>query len=305
MENEWIVIEIDLPGLSVDMACAFLAEYGCEGTVVEESRLDTFVVPDSELEPERIYRVKAYFADTSGPETLRENIRTVLAAIPECSARLSVGVPLKVRNEDWAENWKQNFTVQHIGTRLVICPSWEVYAPKGNEVVIELDPGMAFGTGSHGTTMLCLETIAELLAQPDPPGSLLDVGTGSGILALGAAALGCPKILANDIDPVACQVARDNAQKNGLADRIEISELPLERLTGSFELVVANILAEENVRLKNELLRHLSGRGWLVLSGILREKERLVRNGFAELPLESFPTRYRDDWCCLVYRRQN
>ena len=172
-------------------------------------------------------------------------------------------------------------------------------------MVIEIDPGMAFGTGTHGTTQLCLEMIAELLERPTPPQSLLDVGTGSGILALGAAALGMQKILANDIDADACTVARENVAKNGFSETIQVSEQPLEALAGEFELVVANILAEENVRLKKQLLAHLRPKGWLVLSGILREKETLVREGFADLPLESFPTRYQDDWVCLLYRKQS
>jgi ribosomal protein L11 methyltransferase len=304
MKNEWIVIEIDLPGSSIEIAGALLAEFGCSGTLVEERQLDTFIVPEAELEADRIYRIKAYFADVGTAEAIRETIINTFQAIPECAEQLIVGTPVKVRNEDWAENWKQNFPRQRIGARLVIRPSWENYTPAENEVVIELDPGMAFGTGTHGTTLLCLEMIAELLAQPSPPASFLDVGTGSGILALGAAALGCPLILANDIDPDACLVARENAQKNDLTDRIEITSLPLEQLSGSFELVVANILAEENVRLKNELLRHLAPGGWLVLSGILREKEKLVRTGFADLPLDSFPSRYQDDWTCLVFRRR-
>lgn len=305
MKNEWIVIEIDLPGFAIDLAAAVLAEFDCTGTLVEERQLDTFVVPDDDLAAEKIYRIKAYFGDVDTPEELRNKILERLAAFPGGAAQFTVGTPVNVRNEDWAENWKQNFSCQRIGSRLVIRPSWEDYTPLEHEVVVELDPGMAFGTGSHGTTMLCLEMLAELLEEPNPPTSFLDVGTGSGILALGAAALGCPKILANDIDPDACSVARENAQKNGLAGRIEITDLPLEQLPGSFELIVANILAEENIRLSKDLLSHLASRGWLVLSGILREKEELVRDGFARLPLESFPGRYRDDWVCLLFRRRD
>jgi len=305
MKNEWIVIEIALLGSCVDLACALLSEFGCCGTLVEERRLDTFMVPDVDLEADKIYRIKAYFADIADPELLREEILASLGGFPEGSQKLIVERPVKVRSEDWAENWKQNFPCQKIGSRLVIRPSWEVYTPKPQEVVIELDPGMAFGTGTHGTTMLCLEMITELFDRADPPRSFLDVGTGSGILTLAAAALGCPKILANDIDPDACAIARQNAKKNGLADFLKITDQPLEKLPDSFELVVANILAEENVRLKLDLFSHLAPSGWLVLSGILREKEELVRDGFANLSLESFPSRYQNDWACLIYRRRN
>jgi ribosomal protein L11 methyltransferase len=304
MKNEWIVIEVSVPGSAVDLVSAILTEYGCGGVVVEERQLDTFVVPDVELEATASYRLKAYFESVADAQQLRTELLARLQSLPALAGKIVVGFPAPVRMEDWAENWKQNFTTLKVGSRLIIRPSWEDYQPKSDEVVIEIDPGMAFGTGTHGTTLLCLEMIAELLAQPSAPQSFLDVGTGSGILALGAAALGCREILANDIDAEACSVARGNVAKNGFSDNIRLSEQPLENLSGQFELVVANILAEENVRLKNELLQHLSASGWLVLSGILREKEALVREGFADLPLDSFPSRYQDDWVCLLYRKQ-
>jgi len=303
MKSEWIVIEVSVPGSEVELVSAMLNEFGCGGIVVEERLLDTFVVPDAELEPEASYQLKAYFENVEDPRQLRTELLTCLQALPALVGKVRIGDPAAVRMEDWAENWKQHFSTMKIGSRLIIRPSWETYQPQPEEAVIEIDPGMAFGTGTHGTTLLCLEMIAELLEQPDPPQSFLDVGTGSGILALGAAALGCRTILANDIDAEACLVARENVAKNGFSATVEISEQPLEELAGAFELVVANILAEENVRLKNQLLEHLRPNGWLVLSGILREKEDLVRKGFADLPLESFPTRYQDDWVCLLYRK--
>lgn len=305
MKNEWIVIEVSLPGQYVDLAGAVLADLGADGTVIEDRQLDTFQVPDEELVPDQAYCIKAYFEAVAESAQLRQQIEEGLSCLPVLSAQaFSVGVPTVVKMEDWAENWKQNFSTLRIGSRLVIHPSWEAYRPAAGEAAIEIDPGMAFGTGTHGTTLLCLEMIAELLAGDDPPTEMLDVGTGSGILALGAAALGCEKILANDIDPLACEVARENVAKNNFSACIDISPLPIEQLSGEFGLVVANILAEENVRLKNELLQHLRPGGWLVLSGILQEKETLVRSGFADLPLESFPTRTQDEWICLLYRRR-
>lgn len=304
MQNHWSVIELTVPGSIVDLACAVLAELGCGGTVIEERKLDTFVVPDAELDPSAYYQLKAYFAGREDPWGLRADVEEALGRLPGLAGhQYAVGEPSSVRMEDWAESWKQNFSSIKIGSRLIVRPSWEEYLPAADEVVIEIDPGMAFGTGTHGTTLLCLEMIAELLERPEPPQSLLDVGTGSGILALGAAALGCRTILANDIDPDACRVARENAAKNGFSERIRITHEPLEELSGCFGLVVANILAEENVRLRHELLQHLQPGGWLVLSGILRDKEPLVRDGFSELPLQSFPTRFQDDWVCLLYRR--
>lgn len=304
MNNEWIVIEVTVPGEWVEFATAVVADLGAGGTVVEERQLDTFVVPDEELDPKQKYRLKVYFESVEAPDALTAAIEQGLGDLPALAADdFDVSAPSVVRMEDWAENWKQNFSTLRIGSRLVIHPSWEAYEPAAGEVAIEIDPGMAFGTGTHGTTQLCLEMIAELLQAEQPPQQMLDVGTGSGILALGAAALGCPRVLANDIDPLACEVARENVTKNRLQDCVEISPLPLEELPGVYDLVVANILAEENVRLKQYFLDHLRPGGWLVLSGILQEKEGLVREGFADLPLRSYPTRTQDEWICLLYRR--
>ncbi len=304
MDNEWIVIEVTVPGEWVELATAVVAELGAGGTVVEERQLDTFVVPEDELDPKKKYRLKVYFESVVDPAVLAVTIAQELGSLPVMTANdFNVSSPAVVRMEDWAENWKQNFSTLRIGSRLVIHPSWEECQPVAGEVAIEIDPGMAFGTGTHGTTLLCLEMIAELLEAEQPPQQMLDVGTGSGILALGAAALGCPRVLANDIDPLACDVARENVIKNKLQGRVEISPLPLEELPGTYDLVVANILAEENIRLKQHFLNHLSPGGWLVLSGILQEKETLVRDGFADLPLQSFPTRTQDEWICLLYRR--
>ena len=303
MKNEWIVIEIETLGRFVDLIGEVLADYGCSGSVVDEQQLDTFVVPDQELDPDDIFTLNAYFAaDTDVPRLLKK-LHDVFSSLPfleGCEIGLKAGGV--VRTEDWAEGWKQNFSLFHVGEKLVIRPSWDDYTPLPHEVVIEIDPGMAFGTGTHGTTQLCLEMIAGLLSQPEPPQTMLDVGTGSGILALGAAALGCKNIVATDIDDVACRVAAENIEKNGYSTQITVTSEPLETLSGCFDLVVANIMAEENVRLRQAFLDHLTVGGHLVLSGILQEKEQFVCDSFADLPLELLASRCQDEWVCLLFR---
>lgn len=305
MKDEWVVIEIAATGVDIDIVSAVLSEFGCSGTVVETVALDTFSVPADELDPNRTYTLEAYFDCGNDSAGLQENLRTTFAAMHPVGRRPEIVAARRVRTEDWAENWKQNFAGFRVGDKLIVKPSWEPDCrPTADEVVIEIDPGMAFGTGTHGTTRLCLEVIADLLAAEQSPASMLDVGTGSGILALGAAALGCRSIVANDIDPLACQVARENIAKNGYGEQIQVTELPLERLDGCYDLVVANILAEENVRLKHELCRHLNPGGRLVLSGILQEKENFVRDGFADQPLTFAATRSLDGWVCLSAERR-
>ncbi|MCK4503582.1 MAG: 50S ribosomal protein L11 methyltransferase [Desulfuromonadales bacterium] len=304
MENEWIVIEIVVVGKLVDLAVAILSDCGSSGTIVEERKLDTFIVPDEELDPTANYTLQAYFDAGVDADQIIAEVESIFASMPIFSDQeFQINAANSVRTEDWAEGWKQNFSSFQVGNHLVIRPSWEVYAPRPGEVVIEIDPGMAFGTGTHGTTKLCLELVAELLSGDEPPIQMLDVGTGSGILALGAAALGCPAIVATDIDPVACAVAQDNFVKNNYAQQIEINTKPLEELPGRFDLIVANIMAEENIRLRHGFIEHLLPGGWLVLSGILKEKEQLVVAGFSDLPLTLFPSRYQDDWVCLLFRR--
>ncbi len=304
MKNEWFVIEVEVVGRQVELVSAILGECGSQGTLIEERRLDTFQIPDDDLDPAAMYTLKAYFTGGSDAAGIISELKKVFSTIPALvEHKLTIRSGGSVADEDWAENWKQNFSSLQIGQSLVVCPSWETRKFSGRAVV-EIDPGMAFGTGSHGTTRLCLEFIAELMQGQNPPLDMLDVGTGSGILALGAAALGCPKIVANDLDAGACSVARENIRKNEYTDRIKVSDRPLEQLPGHYELVVANILAEENVRLKNEFIAHLSVPGWLLLSGILREKEGFVGREFSLPCLRHVATRYADDWVAMLYRRQ-
>ncbi|MDT8420509.1 MAG: 50S ribosomal protein L11 methyltransferase [Desulfuromonadales bacterium] len=306
MNTDWFSIEISAPAAAIDLICAHLDELGCGGTVIEDRQLDTFVPPSPELDPDAVYLIKAYFAETAAREDMTGQISSALSELRTLNPawEITIGAVAAVHQEDWAENWKQNFSVLRIGQHLVIKPTWENVQAGKEDRVIEIDPGMAFGTGTHGTTLLCLETIAELMAAEDPPRSLLDVGTGSGILALAAAVLGCQRVLACDIDEQACQVARANVAHNNLNTRIETTTTPLEELSGEFDLVIANILAEENVRLKQALTRRLAPGGYLILSGILTEKESFVRQHFSDPALQVFPTRYQDDWVCLMYRNR-
>ncbi|PLX97330.1 MAG: 50S ribosomal protein L11 methyltransferase [Desulfuromonas sp.] len=305
MKNEWLIIEVTVNGAFADLVGEILAECGSAGTIVEERVLDTFVVPDDELDPDKRYILKAYFPNEGDSADLIASLHEAIVRIPVLAQQPpAIRVAEVVGAEDWAENWKQNFSTMQIG-RLVIRPSWEDEPLPDGVALVEIDPGMAFGTGTHGTTRLCLEVIEEILNESGPLASILDVGTGSGILSLGAAALGCCNILATDIDPDACQVARENIAKNGLQESIRVTDQLLEDLPGRYDLLVANILAEENVRLKHEFLAHLAPGGTLILSGILKEKEDYVRDEFSDLPLTYLETRYAEEWVCLVFRQRD
>ncbi|TLM63941.1 MAG: 50S ribosomal protein L11 methyltransferase [Deltaproteobacteria bacterium] len=303
MSEDWLEIRLTLPATALDAVGQALMDLGCTGITVAERALDTFEPPDPDDGEERP-TIRAYFP----PGDLEALCRQVQATLEQ----LATGTPelADVRPdgrllaaEDWASGWQQHFPPLRVGTRLLIRPSWSEEAADGADVVLTLDPGRAFGTGTHATTALCLDVVARLADGPAPPRRVLDVGAGSGILAMAAAALGAVEVVACEIDAEACQVAVENIAANGLQHLIAATTTPLETLPGTFDLVLANILAGENIRLAPHFLAHLAPGGHLALSGILIEQEAAVAAAFAPLPLTLVTIDRRDEWSCLLYRR--
>ncbi len=185
-----------------------------------------------------------------------------------------------VNEEDWANNWKQYYHTQRIGKRIVVTPSWEEYTPSGDDVQMRLDPGMAFGTGTHDTTRLCLELLEECVT---PETRILDVGTGSGILSVGGVLLGAPSALGVDIDPVAVKVANENAEINEVTDKTEFVCGDLtDKVHGKFEIVTANIVADVIIRLLGTVKNYLLKGGVLIVSGIIDTRADEVENACHE-----------------------
>lgn len=203
-------------------------------------------------------------------------------------------------DEDWATSWQQFFTPFAIAPGLIIKPSWESYAAKPGEQVIEIDPGMAFGTGQHASTKLALGLIQSCFAG-SPPDSVLDVGTGTGILAMAAALFGAHEITAVDNDPEAVTVATENIAQNGLAGKIAVSATDLAEISGRFDLICANILHDVLVTMAPAIAQRLTVRGRVVLAGILRGKqeENIVRV-YGELGLGLVQAAYEEEWVALL-----
>jgi ribosomal protein L11 methyltransferase len=263
----------------------------------------------SEIPESTTTTVKSYFSTTDDSDARLAEIGSFLKELAQRHPGCVLPEPelSSVTAEDWSTSWKANFKPLRVGKRLLIVPSWEEVQPRPEDIVLHLDPGMAFGTGGHETTRLCLELLEQimedmpLLLSP----SVLDLGTGSGILAMAAVQLGAGRVCAVDIDPLAVEVARENLAANGLADQVECSTTPLESMTGTFDVILANILAEELVRLAPSLADRLAPGGSLVLSGILAEKEGLVRTGFAPLPLKYVATLQAGEWVALHYAKEH
>lgn len=305
----WAQVTYEIPEVLVDEVSAFLVELSPDGVVTENLAVDTFSLGSIEEAP--IKRVSAFFpADEKLSETLAV-VKSHLQKMSHFFPELVVKDPSVsyLEDEDWSNNWKIHFKPSRIGNRIVVKPTWEEYIPEGGDIVVEIDPGMAFGTGTHATTRLCMEEMEKIFfregAFNDAPGvrTVLDVGTGSGILSIAAAKFGASHVVGIDIDDEAVTVAHDNAVLNGVAEVTDISKKSLAGIGGTFDIVVANILAEELARMARELLSKVNQGCFLMLSGILVEKEPLVIGAFSFSELALVETTREGEWSCLTFRR--
>lgn len=306
MNDTWLEIACDVPSALADIVAEYLSELSGSGVCTENLNVDAF--SHSEISHSPTMTIKAYF---SADQDISARMREISAFLEQLSAQ-NPGAPLPlpvlstVRSEDWSSSWKANFKPLRVGRRLLIVPSWEEAPKRPDDIVLHIDPGMAFGTGGHETTRLCLELLEQIMDEMPTlvTPSVLDLGTGSGILAMAAVQLGAGRVCAVDIDPLAVKVAEENLAANNLAGQVECSTTPLESLNGTFDIILANILAEELVRLAPQLFSHLAPGGRLILSGILSEKEALVRAGFSALPLEYRETRHEGEWVAMLYIKE-
>ena len=206
-------------------------------------------------------------------------------------------------DQDWSQAWKEHFAPFAILPDLIIAPTWEPYLPQAGEQVLTMDPGMAFGTGHHATTALSLFLLREIVAE-SPGCRVLDLGCGTGILAMGAALSGAPEVLAVDNDPEAVAAARDNVTLNNLADQVRVTGEDVTTLDGPFDLIVANIIHNALVELAPELTRLAADQGRLVLSGILHgEQAANIEAVYGELGWVLERSEQRREWAALALRR--
>ncbi len=303
MNDSWLEIACDVPAELADVVSDYLTTLTGSGVCVENLSVDAF--SPSEIPDSLRMTVKAYLPADVDPAPKMDALEAFLLELAgrQPGLSLSPATITPVRSEDWSTSWKVHFKPLRVGTRLLIVPTWEDAASLPGDLVLRIDPGMAFGTGGHETTRLCLELLEKIMdAGRAAAPSLLDLGTGSGILAMAASLLGAGRILALDIDPEAVDVARENLALNDLADKVECGTVPLESLEEGFDIILANILAEELVRLAPGLAARLNPGGALILSGILAEKEDLVRRGFADQPLLYQETNKAGEWVAMLYR---
>jgi ribosomal protein L11 methyltransferase len=312
MSEAWAEVACIVPAELVDQLAEFLVDLSGRGVCIDNQIVDTFSLDTVAEAP--LMTVRAYFATGTDLERQVSEVTEILANLCAGHSGFDVQPPIvsMVRQEDWATSWKQHFHTSPVGRRLVLKPSWEEFAASGEQVVIEIDPGMAFGTGTHATTRLCLEALERIfdsipplaLAKTATRPEVLDVGTGSGVLAIAARKLGAGRIVAVDIDIEAVQVALDNLANNGVTSDLNVSTTSLALIDGNFTIVLANILAEDLIQMAPDLAAHLLPGGLLILSGILTEREQGVMTAFSSCGLRLEEATHQEEWSCLVYRRE-
>jgi ribosomal protein L11 methyltransferase len=255
----------------------------------------------SYLKAETGVSVVTVFCEQRPPENIRKKISFGLQRIKNCSLKIGFGkiIIAKVRREDWAESWKQHFKPIEIGAALLVKPSWSKKRPRENQAVVVLDPGLSFGTGQHPTTLFCLGEVVRH-RKIETRQSFLDIGTGSGILAIASAKLGYKSIHAFDFDPEAVRMARANARANGVLKKIKITRgdvtKPSTRPKKQFDLVCVNLISNLLVAERKKIVVQLKRDGILVLAGILRTEFPEVQRAFENVGLKLVSCRIGKEW---------
>jgi ribosomal protein L11 methyltransferase len=286
----WLQLSLKAPSPALDAIANFLIERGSPGVVLTRNE------------------VRAFFARSPRTPVLKREIHRFLRDIRKIYPGFGehpLGWKL-LKEKNWANSWRRFFSPHKVGRSLLITPPWvDPPATRGRQVIV-IEPGMAFGTGTHATTRCCLEFL-EHLAGRFNGGELtaLDVGTGSGILAIALAKMGAASVVALDNDPTALKVARANVRFNGVERRIRLANWKLDKVYGSFAVVVANLTAETIVDLAAPLEERVDGGGYLVLSGILQPKARQVVSRFC--PSSFLPVRQsrEKEWVTLLLRKKS
>jgi ribosomal protein L11 methyltransferase len=284
----WIEIFIEVHPAAQEAVSAFLFDLGCRGVVLGEK------------EP---FFLRAYLPATERFEELRTRIEMFLRGLNEFFPEAAE--PLlrcsKIQDEDWSLTWRRHFHVERITERLTVVPVWEPVprAPEG--IVIRMDPGPAFGTGSHPTTRMCLESMEAF----HPPGAwtMLDVGTGSGILAIYAVKLGAARALAIDTDPEALRWAGQNIELNHCSAFIDLSSKPAGELSGVFSILVANLTRDTLLDLLPDFRRLLDRNGTMILSGLLREQVPEVKKPLGLVGFKEIQVAIQAEWACITARK--
>ena len=313
---KWTEVLIKVDPQAVEAVTDILYGLGAQGVAIDEP-VDVQKLREDELYWDYIdekllendteeTKIMAYFSEeaTNLPEkiaVIREKIRNLTEfglSIGSGTVELS-----NVNQEDWESAWKQYFKPVHVTDRIVVKPEWEEYSPQEGEIVIEIDPGMAFGTGTHETTSMCINQIEKNLKAGD---RVIDIGSGSGILSMAAVLLGAEKATGVDLDPVAVRVALENVELNNLQDKIDILHGNLtDVIREKADIVVANIMADIILILLEDVRAFIKDDGLFISSGIIQEKRAAVEARLLEKNFRIVEVETKGEWCAITAQKKS
>lgn len=304
--GRWLELAVEADVEAVEAVSEILGRVARGGTSVEPA----FGLVDDGLgaviDPARPAVVRAYLPllELGDADRAVDKVTTALGHLQAFGLRPIGELRTRVVDEaDWADAWKAHFPVLRVGRRIVIRPTWREHRAAPGDVVLALDPGMAFGTGLHPTTRLCLAAL-ESVADHRRLGRVLDLGCGSGILSVAAARLGADTVLGVDVDPIAVEATLANAARNGVERLVRARPGSVPTREGPFDVVAANLIATLLVDLASAIAAELAPDGTVVASGIFGDREAEVRDAFRGLGFEATGRSTEEDWVALELRRR-
>lgn len=313
-EVDWVEICIHTTQEAAEVVSNLLHEAGSNGVVIEDPQdlvklWDTTLGEVYELNPDDYPEtgifIKGYFPDDGRLELKLTEIRNAMEQLD--AIELDFGektVKLtRINDEDWSTAWKQYYKPIQVSDHITITPEWEQYSKKHqDELVITLDPGMAFGTGTHQTTVLCIRALEKYVNEGDV---VIDIGTGSGILSIAAARLGAEKVFAYDLDPVAVSSAKENVRINQVEMIVFVSERNLlQDVTEQADVIVANLLADIIIRLSEQIPKALKKGGRFIASGIIKSQQQAVEESIKSFGLMIEDVMVLDDWVTIIAKNR-
>lgn len=303
-KGKWLKIELSSPPEMADALSNFLTEIGAQGVFQEEPQAqapgDFAVTEGQEI-------LKAYLPVDTRLETRIASLKTYIDSLAQLfpDVEEAAFVMETVMGRDWGEEWKKYFKPLRVSKNIVIKPTWERYTAAGRDIVVEIDPGMAFGTGQHPSTRMCLEAIEDILLKDRTIKTwrVLDVGTGTGILGISCAKLGATKVVCVDIDRKAADIARENVLINHVDDRVEVVNGDVTAIHEPFDLIVANLTAKILLKLRPHLMSITAPGGYLVISGILDQNRDDIESHFLAGKFVPRQVITEKEWVCCVLRK--
>ncbi|MDM5156510.1 50S ribosomal protein L11 methyltransferase [Bacillus sp. DX1.1] len=309
---KWSEISIHTTEEAVEAVSHILHEAGASGVAIEdpaeltkerEQQYGEIYALNPAEYPEEGVLIKAYFPQTDSLHETVASVKSSIDALPSYDIEIGTGhISInEVDEEDWATAWKKYYHPVKISDTFTIVPTWEEYTPSSaEEKIIELDPGMAFGTGTHPTTTMCIRALEKTVRPGD---TVIDVGTGSGVLSIAAAKLGASSIQAYDLDPVAVESAQVNVRLNHTEDTVTVGQNSLlEGIEGPVDLIVANLLAEIILLFPEDAAKVVKPGGFFITSGIIEMKEKVITEALEQAGFTIEEVLRVEDWVAIIAR---